>query len=136
LCGIAAGALLLAACAAGPDYRRPAVDMAVAWKIEPPWREATPNDAAAKGPWWQRFGDPQLDALEQQALAANPTLAAANARLAQARAVVASASSAQFPQVGFGSRLGRQNVSANRPQTNYSSPNFSTVQNDFIGGSP
>ena len=44
--------------------------MPVAWKVEAPWREGAPNDVAAKGPWWQRFGDPQLDALEQQALAA------------------------------------------------------------------
>ena len=65
---LASAAALLAACAAGPDYRRPAVDMPVTWKIEPPWREGVPDDAAAKGPWWQRFGDPELDALEQQAL--------------------------------------------------------------------
>jgi outer membrane protein, multidrug efflux system len=131
---IAAGAFaLLAACAAGPDYRRPAVDMPVAWKVEPPWREAAPDDVSAKGPWWQRFGDPQLDALEQQAAAANPTLAAANARLVQARAIVASALTAQVPQLGAAARLGRQRISANRPQTNYASPNFATVQNDFIG---
>ena len=73
-----------------------------------------------KGPWWHRFGDPQLDALEQQALAANPTLAAANARLVQARAQVASASSNLYPQVNVAARAGRQAISANRPQTNYS----------------
>ena len=86
-----------------------------------------------RAPWWQRFGDPQLDALEQQALAGNPTLAAASARLAQARALVASASASLFPQVGLGARAARQKISANRPLTNYSSPNFSTVQNDFVG---
>ena len=128
----AASVTLVAACAVGPDYRRTAVDMPVAWKIEPPFREAAPDDAAAKGPWWERFRDPQLDALEQQALAANPTLAAANARLAQARAIVAASSAAQVPQVGFATRLGRQKISADRPQTNYSSPNYSTVQNDFV----
>ena len=129
---VAAGVALLAACTVGPDYRRPAVEMPVAWQIEPPWREATPDDAAAKGPWWQRFGDPQLDALEKEALASNPTLAAATARLAQARAIVASTSAAQIPQVGAASRLGRQKISADRPRTNYSSANFSTIQNDFI----
>ena len=108
--------------------------MPIAWKIEPPWREGTPSDTRPKGPWWQRFGDPTLDALEQQALAANPTLAAANARLQQSRAIVASVSSAQLPSLGFFSRFGRQKISANRPQTNYNSPNFSTVQNDFIVG--
>ena len=129
---VAAGALLLAACAAGPDYRRPVVDMPVAWKIEPPWREAAPNDTADKGPWWLRFGDPRLDELERQALAANQTLAAANARLAQSRALVNVASANQYPQLGLAARAGRQAISANRPRTNYNSPNFSTVQNDYI----
>jgi NodT family efflux transporter outer membrane factor (OMF) lipoprotein len=126
-------AALLGGCAAGPDYRRPEVTIPVAWKVESPWREAAPDDLAAKGPWWERFADPQLDALERQALAGSPTLAAAKARLAQARATVASASATQIPQIGMGARLGRQKISANRPLTNYASPNFSTVQSDFIG---
>ncbi len=106
--------------------------MPVAWKIEAPWREGAPDDLAAKGTWWQRFGDPQLDALEQQAMAANPTLAAAGARLTQARALVASVSASLFPQVGVAARAARQKISADRPLTNYASPNFSTVQSDFI----
>ncbi len=75
------GAALLAACAAGPDYQRPSVDMPVAWKLEEPWREGAPNDGVAKGAWWKQFGDAQLDALEGQALDNSPTLALASARL-------------------------------------------------------
>ncbi len=128
----AAAALLLAGCAAGPDYMRPAVEMPVAWKIEAPFREGAPNDLAVKGTWWLRFGDPQLDALEQRALAGSPTLVAANARLTQARAVLTASTSGLFPQVALNLRAARQKVSANRPLTNYASPNFSTVQNDFV----
>lgn len=124
-------ALLLAGCAGGPDYQRPKVDMPVAWKLEAPFRESTPNDMAAKGPWWQRFGDAQLDALQQQALTGSQTLAVASARLAQARATVSAVSGAEMPQVGLTSRVARQKISANRPLTNYNSPNFSTVQDDF-----
>jgi outer membrane protein, multidrug efflux system len=124
-------ALLLAACAGGPDYQRPKVDMPVAWKLEAPWRESTPNDMAVKGPWWQRFGDAQLDALQQQALVGSQTLAVASARLAQARATVSAVSGAEMPQVGLTSRVARQKISANRPLTNYNSPNVSTVQDDF-----
>jgi len=123
----------LAACASAPEYNRVAVDVPVTWQIEPPWREAAPGDTLAKGPWWRRFDDADLDALEVKALDANATLAAANARLAQARASLAAASAAQFPQVSLSSRLGRAKISAERPQTNYASPNFSTVQNDFLG---
>jgi multidrug efflux system outer membrane protein len=124
--------LLLAGCAAGPDYRRPAVEMPVAWKVEAPFREGAPNDLADKGPWWVRFGDPQLDVLEQAALTGSPTLAAANARLTQARATLVATTAGLFPQIVLGARATRLEISTNRPLTNYGSPNFSTVQNDFL----
>ncbi len=126
-----AAVALLAACAAGPDYKKPALDLPAAWKIEAPWRESAPSDTVAKGAWWQRFGDPQLDALEQKALAGSPTLAIAGARLAQARGAVGVASAGLFPQVGVGGREARQRVTANRPLSGYNTPNFSTTQNDF-----
>jgi len=125
-------AALLAACAAGPDYSRPAIDMPSAWKIEAPWRVATPADAATKGPWWQRFGDARLDKLQEQALAGSPTLVIANARLSQARATLAAVSGAQYPQIGASVRETRARISANRPLTNYNSANFSTTQSDHV----
>src|SRR5450759_1025240 len=130
---VAAAAALLAACASGPDYRKPAIDMPAAWKVEAPWRESAPNDTAAKGPWWQRFGDPQLDALAQQALSGSPTLAIANARLAQANAVLAAVTAGLYPQASLGVRDSRLRIAANRPLTNYNAPNFSTTQNDYVG---
>ena len=104
-----------------------------AWKLEAPWRAGTPDDAAPKGPWWQRFGDARLDALQRQALAQSPTLVLAGARLEQARAFVRIASSSQgLEREHRGARATRQHISANRPLTNYNSENFSTVQNDFV----
>jgi NodT family efflux transporter outer membrane factor (OMF) lipoprotein len=101
------------------------------WATEAPWREGQPADGAPKGPWWQRFDDPVLAELEQKALAGSPTLALAAARLAQSRALLAGTSAAVLPQVGLGERVARQRISANRPLSNYNSPNFSTIQNDF-----
>jgi outer membrane protein, multidrug efflux system len=124
--------VLLAACVAGPDYRKPQVELPVTWKVEPPWRESRPDDAAPKGPWWQRFGDARLDALAEQALAGSPSLALADARLAQSRAVLAATHAAVLPQLGLNARAARQKISANRPLSNYNSPNFSTVQNDLV----
>lgn len=124
--------VLLAACVAGPDYRKPEVPLPVTWKVEAPWRESRPDDAAPKGPWWLRFGDPQLDALTQQSLTNSPNLALAEARLAQSRAVLAATSAAVLPQLGLGARAARQKISANRPLSNYASLNFSTVQNDLV----
>ncbi len=130
---VLAAVLLLAGCATAPEYRKPALDLPAAWKVDAPWRQGTPSDGAPKGPWWQGFGDPVLDQLEQQALVNSPSLALAGARLAQARAVVAAAAAGQYPQVGASGREVRQRISANRPLSNYASPNFSTTQYDFVG---
>ncbi len=121
----------LSGCAAPPPYEKPALDLPVAWTLEAPWREGQPDDAAAKGAWWQRFGDAELDALAQRALANSPTLAVAQARLAQARATLAATSASVLPQIGLNERVARQKISANRPLTNYSAPNLSTVQNEL-----
>ena len=59
---------ILAGCAT-QEYTKPALDMPAGWKVEAPWRVGQPSDTAPKGPWWQRFGDAELDALEQRAMA-------------------------------------------------------------------
>jgi NodT family efflux transporter outer membrane factor (OMF) lipoprotein len=58
-------------------------------------------DAQASVPtqWWRGFGDAQLDRLVDQALADNPTLRVAQARLARARAASEVAGAALLPQV-------------------------------------
>ncbi|MES2191131.1 MAG: efflux transporter outer membrane subunit [Pseudomonadota bacterium] len=129
--GVLAALAMLAGCAVGPEYKKPAVDIPVAWQVEAPWKTGTPNDLAGKGPWWERFGDPKLNELEQKAMLGNQTLAAASARLAQARATVSASSASLFPQISLGARAARQKISANRPLTSYNSNNFSTVQNDY-----
>jgi NodT family efflux transporter outer membrane factor (OMF) lipoprotein len=128
----AAAVSLFAACAAGPEYRKPAVEMPAAWKVEAPWRVGTPRDDVPKGQWWQVFVDAQLDALIQQALTGSPTLALANARLTQARAQLSVANAALYPQLNLNLREQRQAISANRSLTNPRQPQLSTSQNDFI----
>ena len=130
--GVCLSAALLAGCAVGPDYKRPEIAMPADWKLEAPWRVGTPSDDAPKGPWWQRFNDPALNGLEEQALANSPTLAAANARVAQARASLDAVSASRYPQVGAVARDARTRISALRPLTNNTAPNFTTTQNDFV----
>ena len=99
-----AAAALLGACTSGPDYKKPAIDAPVAWKVEAPWRAVAPNDAAPKGPWWKGYNDARLDQLQEKALADSATLAIAGARLAQSRAALAAVSAAEYVQVGVGAR--------------------------------
>lgn len=121
----------LSACVTSPAYKRPALDMPPAWSAQAPWRQATPSDAAPRSAWWRRFGDAELDALEQRAAANSPTLELAAARLVQARSALAAAQGGTLPQVGLSERVSRQQISANRPLSNYASPNFATVQNEL-----
>jgi len=50
--------------------------------------------------WWQAYGDPQLDALVAEALAGSPDVAAAQARVRQARGIAEQAGADRLPQVG------------------------------------
>jgi multidrug efflux system outer membrane protein len=82
--------LLLAGCAATPDYRRPAVELPEAWKQSAP---------AQDGRWWAVYADPALNALVEESLGRNFNLAAAVARVDEARALVQNAEAAFFPTV-------------------------------------
>ncbi len=56
-------------------------------------------EAAVPTQWWRGFGDAQLDQLVERALADNPNLRVAQARLARAQAVSEVAGAALLPQV-------------------------------------
>ena len=105
---------LLPACEVGPDFVRPAA---------PPVSGYTPEPLAAKtaaagvpageaqrfvdgldipGEWWTLFRSEPLDRLIAEALKANPTLAAAQAALREARENVYAEKGALFPAASLG----------------------------------
>ena len=127
-------ALGLGACQPAPPYVRPDAPLAPAWRPEPPWREARPDDTASLASWWQAFADPTLDALVSRALRGSQTLAGALARLEQARRVVDLNRSGLAPTIQWVGTASRQRLSADRPVTNYGSRTSSTVQNDLRTG--
>ena len=103
-------ALLLTSCMVGPDYTRPSVPMTLAYKEAPPpgegWKLAQPSDARPRGQWWEIFGDPQLNALEEQVTAANQDLKVAEARFSQARAIIGFYRASEFPIISAGVGIG------------------------------
>lgn len=130
---VAALALVLAGCTVGPNYQRPGVDTPAAWHRDPAdsyWHPAAPAHASLDPDWWKAFDDPLLNQLITQALADNQNVKVIAARYDQAKATLASVSSAQLPSVGLTSDVSRSKISADRPLTNYGTPNSSTVQND------
>jgi NodT family efflux transporter outer membrane factor (OMF) lipoprotein len=60
---------------------------------------AQPKDDALRGKWWEIFGDPQLNALEEKVSVLNQNIAAAAANFFAARALVKEARSQLFPIV-------------------------------------
>jgi len=68
--------------------------------------------SAVDGQWWLGFGDAQLNQLVDQAVAGNPNLQSALARLARARASTAIAEAANLPQLNGALDLTRQKFSA------------------------
>jgi NodT family efflux transporter outer membrane factor (OMF) lipoprotein len=94
--------LATAACAAGPDYVRPAVPTASQTGFVTPLAGATTEDVPAD--WWRMYQDPALDALIERALAANTDLRVALANLKAADAVVGEARNARLPQTTIGAQ--------------------------------
>ncbi|MBE7217015.1 MAG: efflux transporter outer membrane subunit [Caulobacteraceae bacterium] len=89
-------ALLLAGCAPelGPAPQlRTTPSLASSQTFSGP-TQAWPSDA-----WWSAYGDPQLDALEAEALAGSPDLAAAAARLRQADSITERQRAVGLPQL-------------------------------------
>jgi len=58
-------------------------------------------DAWPKDAWWKALGDPQLDALVAEALAASPSIRLAAARVNRAVALAEAAGAPRLPQVDF-----------------------------------
>ncbi|MHA6720462.1 efflux transporter outer membrane subunit [Sphingomonas sp. RS6] len=91
-----ASALALAACAAGPDFVAPIHPQTAAGAFVASGPAVTP--APVEGAWWRLYDDPVLDALVQDALAANSDIRAAVARIERARAGLRGARADRLPQ--------------------------------------
>lgn len=122
---IAVVAALLSACSLTPTGQQPALDVPSAFAeadthpitplapAENPgqWRPAQPADLQPPSPWWKVLGDPVLTRLQEEALAANPDVSIAMARLQQARALTARSESARAPSLDAGFGPTRQRTS-------------------------
>src|SRR5512144_1336724 len=100
-------------CSLAPPFEHPTVDTPAQFKELPEaergqWKVAQPAEALPRGEWWKVFGDPALDGLEANATAANQSLTAAAARVAEARALVGVAKADRIPQVNYGLGVTRE----------------------------
>ena len=106
------GATVLVGCVTKPEPKAdevralaiPHVAVPQAWSMQA-------NPAPVEAGWLATFGDPQLDALVAEALANNPDLAVAAARVEQADAQVDLATAQLKPAIGILGRAGSKPVS-------------------------
>lgn len=109
--------VLLAACTAGTDYVRPDVATPATFKEMQSWKTAQPNDQQLHEKWWEMFGDPELNLLEEQVDISNQNLAQAEAQYRQALALVQSARASLFPTVSASLGANRSSGNSNGATT-------------------
>ncbi len=121
--GIVAAAGLVSACKVGPDYHKPDVPLPAQFSeakssTRPTTRSATQPIAADEQSddyrrWWTTLNDPELDSLIERAVQGNLDLAAAEARIREARSQRSVTASGLWPQVDANGSFTRSKLSAN-----------------------
>ncbi|HMG03517.1 MAG TPA: efflux transporter outer membrane subunit [Edaphobacter sp.] len=112
------GALAIAGCKVGPNYKAPAMPAPPAYSEDGhngAWTSAKPADAADRGAWWTIYGDAELNDLEQRCATANQSIAAALHAYDQAHDLVRQTKSSLYPTVSLGAAASRNRISSTRP---------------------
>ena len=147
-------AIALAGCAVGPDFKAPPPPDVAGYTASPlPKQTAeTRTDGGSaqqldftrqlSSQWWKMFQSSELDALIEKSLAKNPSLAAAQAAVNEARENLAAAKgSLLFPRVdaslaGVREKISEQPLSPVNPTLNVLSASVSVSYSlDLFGGS-
>jgi multidrug efflux system outer membrane protein len=108
LLALSLAAVSSAACALGPNYKRPAVPVPPSWR-DLPTAEA---ESLANAPWWEVFQDPTLQELLRIALQENKDLKIAVERVEEARARYGFTKADLWPQVDLSATAGRLRFNA------------------------
>ena len=135
LLSLSLSALMLSACAVGPDYQRPSVAEPAQYKQAQGWRQANPSDSLARGAWWELYGDQQLNGLVEKLNSSNQTVAQAEAQYRQAQALVASARGAFYPTVDLsaGKTRSSQGTGSSSSSLSSSSSGIRNTYNTQLG---
>jgi NodT family efflux transporter outer membrane factor (OMF) lipoprotein len=135
-CGVAlavALSLALGACSLAPPLKTPVIPTSDAYKEIGPWTPAQPADRLPRDSWWSLYDSAELDDLQKRLISGNPTLAAALANYAQARALSDQARAGLFPTLGVAASVQRNRESVNAPLRGPTTPTYYNANS--IGGS-
>ncbi len=118
---------------AGAAAENPGLPTADAYKELGPWTQAQPADRLPRDSWWTLYDSAELDELQKRLIAGNPTLAAALANYAQARALSDQARAGLFPTLGLNASVARNRESVNAPLRGPTTPTY--YNDNTLGGS-
>ena len=114
----------------GPSAQTPAALKEMAGNDQ--WKMATPSDALLKGNWWEIFGDPQLNRLEELVNINNQNVKQAEAQFRQARALVAANHANYYPSIGSTPSITQSDTGSNARQRR-NQPDFFLAGNRDLG---
>jgi NodT family efflux transporter outer membrane factor (OMF) lipoprotein len=124
------GAAGLSACSVGPDFKLPETGLPGSYIASPNGRTPATDEVVEHvdlTQWWRSFRDPQLVSLVGRAIAGNPDIGIALARLQQARAQELVATGAALPTgelaAGAGFGTGTDNTRGRVPDSLHSAAN-------------
>ncbi|RKP46351.1 efflux transporter outer membrane subunit [Trinickia fusca] len=133
---IALSAAMLAGCAVGPDFARPAPPQVSGYSREPLPESTVASDVHGgeaqrfvqgldiPGAWWTLFRSPALNAIIERALVANPNLQAAQAALRVANEERHAGEGALFPTLSANASITRERISSASLGTSSTIPVF------------
>jgi multidrug efflux system outer membrane protein len=132
-----AATLVLAGCATTKPPEQVALDVPAQFRetanLDGAWKQAAPADRADRGRWWLVFNDGELNALVERAAQSSPTLAAAVARVKEARAVAGVVDSDRAFRLDGGAGPTRVKDSGAAPVTEWRALVSASYEVDLIG---
>jgi NodT family efflux transporter outer membrane factor (OMF) lipoprotein len=132
--GSAMTTILLTGCMVGPKYHAPSPS---ATATAPPaeyketttkfqdtdgWKVAQPSDAMLHGKWWEIYGDPELNALEEKLTIDNQNIRQFFENFLEARTLISQARSQLYPTVTIGASYTRSRSSSNLGTSSNANP--------------
>jgi outer membrane protein, multidrug efflux system len=117
----------ITSCAVGPDYKQPKICLTKKYNFQD---NLSTKQIDLKN-WWQKFNDPVLDDLINQAIENNYDLAIALERIEETRSLYKIERAKLFPEISASARTIRARISQNIFASNFLGP---TVQNIYVSG--
>jgi NodT family efflux transporter outer membrane factor (OMF) lipoprotein len=96
------------------------------------WKMATPSDGLLKGKWWEIFGDPELNRLEELVNVDNQNVKVAEAQFREARALVLANHANYYPSIGSTPAIS-QSYEERKASHSFSLPATATWEPDLWG---